>query len=826
MPKHLQCSVNIQRCVSDISRASAAASEGSSAFRCRLRSLAFKDVVLIDTMTDKDLVRKTFLRAAWGPTPENLRELREFEEEVLGGRRAANLHQKFIEARANGEQAHTLSKELERVFRRDGETVARNWIKDRTTSLDASIHKHLDLSLDGPKGLIVRERTLTARRQQAQYKSKVETALVDGEHPNSLRGQKPSINWNIFIDETGSIFDETARELSSLDQSVGKIVAVAIPAEVILEPADGFHARDSTFEQVDTMLQRVLEAPVGILGLNVQDQTARHRYWIGHVLHLIRWTLLQLPVPVGNVGCKIQIYIEKRGRFDERTNLDVVREALEGEMRVLDPERYNSLELDLRVMGKDHPMDGYVDAVAFTWGSPAPASKDRLEKSLLRGHCLIDANETSLHHLYLALSQHGPLAPGDWYTLCAAATNDPKESFLSRAIERLGNELQQHPGQWQRYLAEVQLRLHSKQYFLPELGQAISWLQRHAEKTQKLPGVLQLQLSSSNLALANHQGQISQELIGSCLEWVNQLHDEAPQLACEAILRMTSTLTNNFEFSALEHVVDNWLDKPVAIAGLLNYGKLQSTKGQLLAFQGEARQSLPHFEKAISSFDRLSDRTQAKREIRQTRNYRLIALMDTALMQSAECEIYEATPLVLAEMTTHLGDREPEFISRFIARSTHDERFDHHLWLRAMTYFPNELIESRQIYLKQSTEWQEGQDHPWPLISAYRAWMLHDSGNMTAAQQEIESAIFKCENVDHGPTLMWMAEVLRTLAVALGLDPGNKHSSIAQREHLKKRLPKAPHAALSAFKHAVSGQPISHADILAHLAACLPYNFH
>ena len=49
---------------------------------------------------------------------------------------------------------------------------------------------------------------------------------------------------------------------------------------------------------------------------------------------------------------------------------------------------------------------------------------------------------------------------------------------------------------------------------------------------------------------------------------------------------------------------------------------------------------------------------------------------------------------------------------------------------------------------------------------------------------------------------MWMAEVLRTLAVALGLDPGNKHSSIAQREHLDIGLSeKAAHDA-----HAASAQ--------------------
>ncbi len=264
----------------------------------------------------------------------------------------------------------------------------------------------------------------------------------------------------------------------------------------------------------------------------------------------------------------------------------------------------------------------------------------------------------------------------------------------------------------------------------------------------------------------------------------------------------------------------------MAVAGLLNYGKLQSTKGQLLAFQGKARQSLPYFEKALSSFDRLSDRIQAKRESRQTRTYRLIALMDAALMQSAEGESDEAVQLVLAEIIQHFGDREPEYVSQFMVRSTHDERFDHHLWLRAMVYFPNELVETQQIYLKQSTQWREGQDHPWPLISAYRAWLLHEAGNKAAAQQQIERAIFACEDLDHGPTLLWMAEVLRTLALALGLNPENEHPSMMQRDHLQKHLLHAPHAALSTFAQAVSGQPISHADILAHLAACLPFNFH
>lgn len=40
------------------------------------------------------------------------------------------------------------------------------------------------------------------------------------------------------------------------------------------------------------------------------------------------------------------------------------------------------------------------------------------------------------------------------------------------------------PRQWELYLAEVQMRLASKQYSLAELGNAIAWLQQYADKSQ------------------------------------------------------------------------------------------------------------------------------------------------------------------------------------------------------------------------------------------------------------------------------------------------------------------------------------------------------
>lgn len=157
------------------------------------------------------------------------------------------------------------------------------------------------------------------------------------------------------------------------------------------------------------------------------------------------------------------------------------------------------------------------------------------------------------------MTQGGPLAPTDWYELCAAAADEQEGSFLRRELDRLGKAIARLPRQWELYLEEVQIRLASKQYSLAELGSAIAWLQQYADQSQIIPGTLRLQLDSSNLSLSNHRGQIQDDLVFRCLEWVNKLEDEAPQMVAEALLRMASTMTNNFKFNALEGIIETWL---------------------------------------------------------------------------------------------------------------------------------------------------------------------------------------------------------------------------------------------------------------------------
>lgn len=763
-----------------------------------------------------------FKLAAWGPTPERLRQLDELVEQAKALGRSPWLYQQSLKVRSNGEKAHALGKELEQIFHSHGVQTAQEWFDKQSRVVHERIATHLRITLEK---LLKHQQKLITRQSAAQaqqYKSNVVVQLQDGQHPNSLHQQAPAVHWRIYIDETGSVFDEQASTLNATDKDLGRIVALAVPAATQLPGLEKFHATDASPAQVDKVLQTLLDAKVGILGFSVQDSTARHSYWLGQVLHLIRWTLLQLPVPQNTPSSQVQIYIEKRDSHTAADSLKVLSTTLESEFRVLDPERFRNLALQITFMDKNHPMNGYVDTLAFTWGSPANISKDRLKKSQLRGHCLVDATQESLHHLFLSLSEHSPLAASDWYALCSAASHGREGSFLQRSLSRIGAQAAQDSALWQRYLAEVQQRLAHKQYHLSELGHALAWLKHYSPAQQTLPATLQLLLLTNELALQNHQGQANQDLLLQCLDLAMQLRDEEPALAAETLLRIASATTNHFEFTAVQKTVEEWLQQPVAVPGLLLYGKLQSTLGQMAAFTGQPTQAIAQFDAALASFARLSDPAQAQREQAQTRSYRLVAQMDHCQQQGWP---ENDTQGLLQALWQHFGGKDPQNLSRSLAYSAQAQRFTHYLWLRALVHLPQPLQAARQAYVEQQRQWHSGTDHPWPLINAYRAWLLHDSGNQSQAQDYMLTAIHTCMDASHGPTLQWMAEVLRSFAQVLGLTLTTPaQPSASQRQHLQTLLPHAPHTALAALAQA--GPGLSHTQLLQHLAACLPFNFH
>jgi hypothetical protein len=764
--------------------------------------------------TDDDLIEWSFLYAAWG-YDQYRRFLQEYEEEAL--KRSTTLVKAVREAREYGQRAAELDTELmQRLKQGEAEAVLTEWIATVCQGLYWRVPRHLKSSLKkGLKGKRTRQERFDDNRTHECTLEPVE--LVDGLHPNSLRHLAPATDWSVYIDESGLLFDGHAVTPDVKPSEVGRLVALAVPAGAALDPMpDGFHASAAVSSAVDAVLQRMLRAPVGIFGYCVQDPSSNAQRWIGHVEQLVRWVLLQLPVPQGQ-ACRVKVYIEQKGTFFVGHNLAALAEILESECVRLAPERFAGLHLSLEFMDKTHPFNGYVDAVAFTWGSPTKISRERLKRSALEFRCLINPRQRALERLYLALNTQRKLLPGDWFELCSAAAAEPGEGLLRHFLEQLGEQVRLQDGLWQGYLDEVRQRLRLKRFHLDSLGHALDWLERWAPQGQSLPAAQCLMLETARLAATNHRGLVDLARIERCLALMNALRDEAPAEACEALLRIAVSCANNFEFDALRPAVEAWLAEPVAVPGLLNRAKLHSTLGQLEAFCARPSSAIDHFDKALIYFGRLSDPQQAQRESQQTLTYRLIAEMD-----AADLDLPGLADAWVAHMRGLTGLSDAAQISRSLATSTQDLRYTHHLWLRALVNWPHALDAARQEYLAQAKQWNSQEDHPWPLIEAYRGWLLADADRPAEARRHFMAAIERCAAPDNGPTLHWMAEVLRTMATALGLHLHDQPSAHA-RDRLRKVLPLAPHAALERFAQAGT---LRHGALLHALRNCLPFNFH
>jgi hypothetical protein len=738
--------------------------------------------------------------------------------------------------RRTGEHAHMLGKQLEAKLDKTGPSAEIvEWIEKVSADVHPNVRRYLDITL---KKWQKRQRTLRERireRQKAQQQaildgkpvehSRLETVqLINGHHPNSLRHQAPATEWDILIDETGSVFDEAADALDPTDHTLGRVVALAMPQRAKLpelpELPQGFHAKEATDAQVDQALQAVLKAPVGIFGFTVRDTLATSTQWIGHIHQLVRWVLLQLPLRTDQ-PCRIRVLIEECGGWDAHESLRALSSILEDELRELHPERYRQLTLSLDFIAKtEHSANGYVDAIAYTWGSPGKASKERLKRSRLLGHCLLlPSDEAMVERLYLALDRRRTLPTADWYALCAAIPDEPEGGLLHGFADQLGEQARDTPAFWHACLDEVRQRLRLKQFRLNELAAALDWLERWCPQGTRLPATQQLRLETARLATENHRGEINPQRFARCLELSEKLIDEAPDEACEAILRLAVTTANNFQFDILQDTVRDWLARPVAVPGLLNHAKLHSTLGQLLAFTAHPAEAVASFDAALAAFGRLSDPAQARRESAQTGIYRLIARLDDPAVAPAE-----RIAGVVDHLRVSTGKSNTQEINRALACSGQQARFDHHLWLRTLVAHPQQMAGARSAYLDARAQWQAGEDHPWPLIDAYRAWLLHDAGQDEEAATYFGNAIAGCEASSHGPTLQWMAEVLRVLAQALGL-PVDDEAPEPRLAELQPRLPCAPFAALAAFREQAGNSP-SHEAIVAGLNACLPFNFH
>lgn len=754
------------------------------------------------------MLHQIYLRYSWGAEEkiELANEAARFAHKLQQQGHAYEIDE-IIE---QGKQAFRLITELKSVFAIEGQEVAQQWLKENVNQCGHKVKRSLEIEFEKSSK---RLQQLAERNKHKTYTSCIRPVHFSDHHPHSIQHLSEDSEWSVYIDESGQYFETATDEYNISNFELGRVVALVVPSRTKLEPLSAnFHATESSPSEVDRCMQYLLEQDIGVFGFTVNDPGAFAGNWFSHIVLLARWVLLQLPLAAG-LKSRVSFYIERNDARMANEPINSLANQLEGELKALDSERFSSVQISTELMDKSHSYNGYVDTLAYTWGSPAAHSKDRLKKSSLLEHCLLQPNQQSMLRLYLSVSRDEKLLAGDWYLLCSAAAGEADSGFLTGQLHRLGQKTVLDLRLWQYYLEEVRDRFRSKSYSLSQVNHALNWLERYTPENYELPAIYRLSLETARLGQENHQGKVNLNRLKIVLGLITQLEEEDAQQACGALLRVAVSGSNSFEFTLLQPLIRQWLDKPVAVSGLANYARLYSTLGQMYAFNNEADQALYHFKQALHYLDRLSDKQRAKREKQQTNTYRQIVLLDSVDPSSQQS--YE----LLNEIA---GSNDWEAYSRNISISGQDLRYTHHLWLRALLSMPEQTSAAREVYLLQYHMWQSGSDHPWGLISAYRSWLLKQSGKEIEASLQMNLAIDLCTGDGSGPVLWWMAEVLRVLAVVLDV-ACDERPTIAERKRLIEVLPAAPHNHLQNFLDVGS---CDNRQAMSWLKLCLPFNFH
>ena len=769
----------------------------------------------------RELVRKCYLHHAWGEQAHQTK-IHQFQGgfELLLNQNSELmfLQPDWDKAVREGREAHRLANELLSMPRRgisDAEIQA--WLDNTGKKVTQRIARHLRESFD--KACQYRRNNQQKIRQAHGYKPSMPAVeLTEQGHPNAIASLQPSPQWTLLIDETGQSFGVEADELPDTNKDLGKVVGLLLPQGVKLPSLpNNFHATDEPTDTVERALAKLLQHPVGIFGFTSKDPVSGRYSWFQKIQQLSRWVLQLLPMQPGQVT-RVDIQIEQCSGYDENYDLKAVGELLVADLVAINPERFGHLRLNMNFIDKSgHPANGYVDTIANCWGSPVAAKKKLLNLAKLPGHCLIRPSDEAVYERLLsAVEGTSPLRPADWYDLLKSAGDQVENNtaMVFGCLQQLGGRVKADPNIWNSYLAEVQQRLRVKDYQLAGLARALDWLEHYQPADVCLPKSLKLQQQSARLALANHQGYSDNADLLELARLATTLKDEMAPQACEALLRVVVAATNAMDFSSCEGLLDEWLALPAATVGLLNHGKLHSTQGQLLAFQGRYQEADVCFTEAMRQFDRLSDSAQAKREINQTRSYQQFAYLRNPALSDESFK--DGLKAYLADVVR--GNATKPLFER-LARSGQTARFAQQLGWRAMQERPAVFADEQAQMLKIQDQWQQEQDHPWPLIMFWRGWALWQSGQQQKAQALWQEAIVLC--ADNGPTLLWISQVWQ--AVTAALSGAMPVPSETVRQALRDQLPLANHAALEQLCTAPQAEP---AWLLAQLEACLPFNFH
>lgn len=595
-----------------------------------------------------------------------------------------------------------------------------------------------------------------------------------GLHGSDIRGLSASSTWTILIDETGNDFGPDA--IQATPSKRGKFVGIVVPSSPpALNPLPkGWHAVDcDSNDEIDAVFQAVLDADVGVLGVEVSSlPVTPSERWMDGVGLLVDWILRLLPV---TGPTKIEVLVENRGDYAQGQQWQLVERNCLRRMALAFPAAAAWIDLSVKVISKTgSPMNGYVDAIAYTWAGTSQSSKDRLRLSKLCGPCLLDADSRDLLIAWDSFAQGVNLPPSLWWDFITLA--DSPAAMKGTLLWNLGVECQANASIWSNYLGETRLRMASGGVDLTRLGAAVDWLERFIPDNVTIPPLMELCWLTVKLARSNHMGAAEAAWETKIAALSSPLVEENAPMVCHADLHLAVARTNRYEFGAATASLEKWVDLPVAVPGLQYWGQVKSSLGQHAAFLGRNSEAVAFFVEAISAFEKLSDPLIRQKEITQTSCYQAIAMMDDPT--SSDEEVRNAVQSVTGSLSSVAGELATD--------SSPASRYAHHLLVRWLVHRGDEV--TRSAYLAAESDWCVGEGHPWPLILLYRAILLHDEKPAIALQLALDGAACAFSS-DQGPVVRLIGACCRKVASGWG-EPWT-----TEVEELKSLRLALPHAA-------------------------------
>ena len=560
-------------------------------------------------------------------------------------------------------------------------------------------------------------------------------------HHNDICNQKPSKKWQLFIDETGKEFNNTEGSIRKAD--LGHLVGVLIPFESNLPGIAGkLHVAEcidkESMRRVDKAIEDILKHECAVIGITMKALPSGVD-WAAGVGALIDLVLRLLPMDGETV---LDIKVERRGIFDSSSNFALIESDCRNRLMRVWPNRAKLINFTINCMNKSDPFDGYPDVVAHTWGraSRNDIARERLKQTQWKGCCLLDDDAQLLTNALNDFHAGINMSPQNWDNILASPEANLANSLSSAVLATFGEECSNSVDLWKNCLSHVNSHLDSKAVDLRKLSKQLNWLKKYQPVDAELPPRLKLLWLTSKLAEANHRGESHPESFAEYSGLAEVLYDEDAPLVCKSDLNIAVSFTNDFQFVEARQSLRRWENVPCAIPGLKYYGQLLSSFGQHAAFLGDSELAVNYFDQAISSFNRLSEPVERRREISQTMAYRIIALMDAAKLAEADLETYFGKSFALA--------------SAGLAVSGDDrDKYAHHILVRYLAMLGDS---SQKVhYLSRQQEWKTGFGHPWPLIQFYRAVLVTDQA---VAVELLKSGVELSD--DNGPVVKLIGTVI------------------------------------------------------------------